>query len=326
MCPSSSAARLWPHGPVTRSEIRRRLRSRRPRDHTPLFCPAPPGAAASRRSTADTLQHPGDYVYQVLPAVEPAALLPAQIRMHSSPTPVPRCVRRPTAGFSFFLRRGRAATLARRGRCWRRTLSLFRITSELPDLFLEHVFRQPAPGLFPQRLSRPGLHARGSCRLGHPRQPLSGWLGARCLAAVVPGLTPLMAGQIAGGRRAWLGTATRPRLRVMPTPPAPHHGGKYADSPFVSTLRLLLTKSVGVVKELLRRHAVPAALLALALRGSRAGLSARAPSLRRATGPGGHPQVEMTLFLSNVFDRIRGVARAACLNRIQPRPIATARS
>ena len=119
---------------------------------------------------------------------------------------------------------------------------------------------------------------------------------------IIPGLTPFLAQGLAGGPRLAAPVAAAPAIRAMPTRQLHITAGNAPQVPIVSALRMILTKSAGVVKSP-AEAVLPAALLALA-----AVVAAPDHPLTRNVSlvywKGGEEAVERVLFAPGAFDRI----------------------
>jgi hypothetical protein len=180
-----------------------------------------------------------------------------------------------------------------------RVRDLCRLTSEHPDAYLDAAFATLLIGL-----DKPAARAMIDRELAAWSIPgsrfLDGWVDVP--AMVFPGLAPLLAQTLpmAGPVEPAANPATA--IRAMPTRQLHITAGNAPQIPLVSALRLVLTKSAGVIKCPLE-VTLPGALMALAA-------VAAAPDhpltrhLSVVYWQGGDESVETALFTPGAFDRI----------------------
>ena len=180
----------------------------------------------------------------------------------------------------------------------RRSLQVSRRTSTLPDAYLDADFATLAFGLDPAAAL--AMIDNELAVWGIPgRRFLDGWVDLP--AAVIPGLTPFLAAGLASGRPPHRDGSPL-ALRAMPTRQLHITAGNAPQVPIVSALRLILTKSVGVVKSP-AEATLPASLLALAA----AAALPDHPLTRHLSlvyWKGGDETVESVLLAPGAFDRV----------------------
>lgn len=175
---------------------------------------------------------------------------------------------------------------------------LSRLTSMHPDIFLDIAFEtltvgldtQSAKDMIENELSLWGIS--GSALL-------EGWVEVP--STVIPGIAPLIAHSLRGARHP-RDESTRTLIRAMPTRQLHITAGNAPQIPLISALRLILTKSAGVIKSPFEAI-MPGALLALA-----ATVAAEDHPLTRHLSlvywAGGDEKIENRLFMPVAFDRI----------------------
>ena len=129
---------------------------------------------------------------------------------------------------------------------------------------------------------------------------LDGWVEVP--GQVIPGLVPLLAQGLPGGEKAAAHPQAKTLIRAMPTRQLHITAGNAPQVPLISALRLILTKSAGVVKFPFEAT-LPGALLSLAA-------YAAAPdhpltqNLSAVYWQGGDESVENILLMPGAFDRV----------------------
>ncbi len=240
-----------------------------------------------------TLRYTGEYQYQVLPRVDPAAL----VEMDFS-----RLVNGPYAlqveDVLEYLRQV-AGQLQKHWAVVERVRELCARTSQHPRAFLDGAFFTLAAGLDPeagrqmidQELAAWGLPGR---------RFLEGWVEAP--GQVTPGLAPFLAQALPGYAAASAQPPVKPTMRAMPTRQLHITAGNAPQVPLISALRLLLTKSAGVIKFPFEAT-LPGALFALA---AYAALPDHplTQNLSAVYWPGGDEGVESVLLAPGAFDRV----------------------
>src|SRR5258706_33664 len=141
-----------------------------------------------------------------------------------------------------------------------RARELSRRTSLHPDAYLDGAFATLQFGLDPQA-ARAMLDNELSLWSLPGSRFLDGWVEVR--AEVIPGLAPLLAQGLPDGGGSTLRAGPRPAIRALPTRQLHITAGNAPAIPLVSALRLVLTKSAGVIKGPFE-VTLPGALLALA--------------------------------------------------------------
>lgn len=194
--------------------------------------------------------------------------------------------------------RGLAGVLQAEPAMLDRVRDLFRLTSEHADAYLDAAFATLSLGLDVQAAREMIDRELGAWSLPGGRF-LEGWVDVP--AQVLPGLAPLLAQTLPGAGPA-AGPAAVTSLRAMPTRQLHITAGNAPQIPLISALRLVLTKSAGVIKCPLE-VTLPGALMALAA-------VAAAPEhpltqhLSVVYWRGGDESVETALFAPGAFDRI----------------------
>lgn len=256
-----------------------------------------PDAQVLREPVIDrgSMEATGAYVYQVLPALDPAAL-----PEHDIETLVNGLYAIPFSSVLAFLEAVREA-LEKNREVVERVREISRRTFEHPDAYLDAAFASLSLLLDPA-LART-LVDNELAAWGLPGSRfLDGWVDTR--AEVFPGTSSLLAASVFPGQP---GAASVPEnagafLRAMPTRQLHITAGNAPAIPVVSALRAILTKSAAVIKSPYGAT-LPGALLAVAA-------AAAAPdhpitrNLSLVYWPGGDEAVEQTFFAPNRFDRI----------------------
>ncbi|MCX6046889.1 MAG: hypothetical protein NT075_17435 [Chloroflexi bacterium] len=199
-----------------------------------------------------------------------------------------------------------------------RVRELCRQTTELPDLYLDAAFATFAYGfdgasaqvMIDQELavwSKPG------------HEFLDGWVATP--AQVLPSLVALLARDLPGQAQTTQQADEPTYIRAMPTRQLHITAGNAPSIPIVSALRLLLTKSVGVIK-LPAGAILPGALLALML-ASVAPDHPLTQHLSVVYWQGGDESVEQVLFMPNAFDRIVVWGAPGAVTAVQSKALLT---
>ncbi len=241
----------------------------------------------------DTLHHTGEYQYQVMPVVDPHALIEMDFcRLVNGPyalrvDEILDYLRLVTSQ----LQNNWATVNQVRRLCAR--------TSHHPQPFLDGAFLTLLAGLDPvagrcmidQELAAWGLP--GSCFL-------EGW--QEVPGQVIPGLAASLAKTLPGYTTAYSQSSTRTMIRAMPTRQLHITAGNAPQVPLISALRLLLTKSAGVIKFPFEAT-LPGALFALAACTA----APEHPLTKNLSGvywQGGDETIENILLMPGAFDRI----------------------
>lgn len=277
------------------------------------FASQPPEVQHLATAQAQLLRFPGPAGasprYVVLPRVEPEALVEADFdALAAGPYALS------TAQALDFLRRAGERLQAAPARLspaarWHQH------TSGQPEAFVQAAFAGLALG-FDEALGG-ALVDRELGAWGLPgREFLDGWVALP--AGPLPSLQATLAAALAQEGEAVLLHAERPaRLKAMPTRQLHVTAGSSPEVPWVSALRLLLTRSVGVVK-LPREALFSGALLALALAEAEPGH----PLTRHLSivyWPGGERAVEDPLLRPGAFDRVVVWGAPAAVASVQAR-------
>ena len=258
-------------------------------------CVKLPNAQLLRERIIDrpTMSYTGEYLYQVLPPVDPLELIERDMD---------RLVRGPyalTMEEVLAYLRGISDALAENWELVERVLALCRATSEHPDVYLDGAFAGLGAGLDPD--SARCMIDNELAVWGIPGSKfLDGWVEVP--SAIVPGLAPALAQALPGGQEALPLLAGPTAIRAMPTRQLHITAGNAPQVPIISALRLILTKSAGVIK-LPYGSTLPGALLALAA----VAVAADHPLTRNISlvyWQGGDAAIENVLFAPAAFDRI----------------------
>jgi len=239
-----------------------------------------------------SLQYTGKHRYQVLPSVDPIELIETDLDSLAHGLYALK-----VEEVLEFLQAVRQ-TLQENSTTIERTRELTRRTSEHPDLFLDGSFSFLL-GAFDTEAARCIIDNELALWQIPGSRFLDGWVNVP--AKVFAGLTPILAGMLAGGYpdRSDPGSAN---IRAMPTRQLHITAGNAPEVPWASALRLILSKSAGVIK--LPQEAT--------LSGALLGLSALAaqpdhPLTRNLSivyWHGGDDSIENSLFNPGAFDRI----------------------
>jgi hypothetical protein len=240
-----------------------------------------------------TMQYTGEYIYQVLPAIQPFDLIDTDFDglVHG---PYTLSVEEVLQFLQSIL-----SALGENGGTLERVRELSRCTSEHPDVYLDCAFAALQAGLDPQA-ARTMIDNELSAWTIPGSQFLDGWVEVP--GSLIPGVTPLLSRMLSGSQSGDEQAPARTCLRAMPTRQLHITAGNAAEVPWVSALRLILTKSAGVVK-LPYGSTLSGGLLALAV-------AAAAPEhpltqhLSIVYWQGGDGSVEDLLLAPGAFDRI----------------------
>ena len=254
-----------------------------------------PGAQVIRQRVIDrrTLRYTADYAYQVLPLIRPQDLIETDIDK------LARGLYALSVAEILQYLEAVSQVLEKNAAVIDRVRELCRRTSELPDLYLDGDFATLAGGL---SLGRAESLIDNELSIWHipGRQFLEGWVEVP--SEVIPGLVPLMALGLPGDSPAPLPPGAKSSIRAMPTRQLHISAGNVPEIPIVSAVRMVLTKSAGVVK-CPAEATLPGAMLGLAA-------VAAAPdhpitqNLSIVYWPGGDESIENELFMPGAFDRI----------------------
>ena len=254
-----------------------------------------PGAQLLRQPVIDpdTLRYTGEYQIQVLPALDPLGLIELDFeRLQRGPYALSVAeIMDYLAQVSAGLQAG-WATLDR-------VRQLSALTSLHPQPYLDGAFAallvgldtQAAREMIDRELGAWGM--AGSCFL-------DGWVEVP--GQVMPGLVPLLALGLPGGEQAAAQPQAKTLIRAMPTRQLHITAGNAPQVPLISALRLILTKSAGVIK-FPYEATLPGALLSLSA-------YAAAPdhpltqNLSAVYWQGGDESIENILLAPGAFDRV----------------------
>ena len=254
-----------------------------------------PGVQLLRQPIIDpgTLRYTGEYQYQVLPALDPLELIEMDFeRLQRGPYALTVAeVLDYLAQVSAALQAGWATV--------ERVRSLSARTSLHPQPYLDGAFAALLVGLDPG--SAKEMIDRELAVWGQPGSRfLDGWVEVP--GQVIPGLVPFLAQGLPGGETAAAQPQAKTMIRAMPTRQLHITAGNAPQVPLISALRLILTKSAGVVKFPFEAT-LPGALLSLAA-------YATAPdhpltqNLSAVYWQGGDESVENILLMPGAFDRV----------------------
>lgn len=257
-----------------------------------------------------TMRAAGDYVYQVLPAIHPLDLIETDFEDLAS-GPFALSVKDILDYLEAIaaLLRSEAATVDR-------VRDLCRLTSEHPDAYLDAAFATLALGLDTRDARAMIERELGAWGLPGSRF-LEGWVDVS--ADLYPGLAPLLAQNLPAAQLPNMAGAAQ--VRAMPTRQLHITAGNAPQIPLVSALRMVLTKSAGVIKCPLE-VTLPGALLALATVAA----ASDHPLTRHLSlvyWHGGDENVETALFAPGAFDRIVVWGAPDAVTSVQSRALFT---
>ncbi len=241
----------------------------------------------------DSMRATPDFIYHVLPALQPLDLIETDFdELARGPYAL-------TVEAVLDYLESIAAALQANPDLVDRVRDLCRLTSEHPDAYLNAAF-----ATLPIGLDKPAARAMIDRELAAWSQAgsqfLDGWVEVP--GTVFPGLTPLLAQTLPLAPAAEPAPNRATAIRAMPTRQLHITAGNAPQIPLISALRLVLTKSAGVIKCPLE-VTLPGALLALA-----AVTAAPDHPLTRHLSVvywhGGDEAVETALFTPGAFDRI----------------------
>jgi len=254
-----------------------------------------PGAQIIRQPVIERadMRATSDFIYHVLPLVPPFELIESDFEA---------LVRGPyalTVEAVLDYLRCVADALQASPAMLDRVRDLCRLTSEHADAYLDAAFATLPLGLDLQAAREMIDRELGAWSLPGSRF-LEGWVDVP--SQVFPGLAPLLAQGLPGAGQAAPEPPPVTSLRAMPTRQLHITAGNAPQIPLISALRLVLTKSAGVIKCPLE-VTLPGALVALAA-------VAAAPDhpltrhLSVVYWHGGDESMETVLFAPGAFDRI----------------------
>ena len=241
----------------------------------------------------NTLHFTGEYQYQVMPAVDAAAL----VEMDYS-----RLVNGPYAlqveDILEYLRQ-LTGQLQKNWAVVERVRDLCARTSQHPRPILDGAFLALAAGLDPEAGRQMIDQELAAWGLPGSRF-LEDWVEAP--GQVIPGLAPFLAQALPGYAAASAHPPVKPRMRAMPTRQLHITAGNAPQVPLISALRLLLTKSAGVIKFPFEAT-LPGALFALAVYAALPD-HPLTQNLSAVYWQGGDESVESILLAPGTFDRV----------------------
>ncbi|MBN1429556.1 MAG: hypothetical protein JXB07_14375 [Anaerolineae bacterium] len=238
-----------------------------------------------------TMQRTSEYQYQVLPRVNPLELIETDIdKLANGPyTITVKAVLDLLKAVSDVLQNNEVTT--------KRIRDLTRHTSDHPDLYIDGAFASLMYGLNVDA-ARSIIDNELAIWQIPGRHFLEGWVEVP--TEVMPGLTSFLAQMLPG--ISLHESATPAFIRAMPTRQLHITSGNAPEVPWISALRLILSKSVGAIK-LPFGATLSGAMLAVAA-------MAAAPNhpliqnLSIVYWPGGDEDIESVLCAPGMFDRI----------------------
>jgi hypothetical protein len=254
-----------------------------------------PHAQLLREQVIDpaTLRYTGEYQYQVLPALDPVELIELDFeRLQRGPYALS------VAEVLDYLEQI-SARLQANWATLERVRGLCAHTSQHPQPYLDGAFAALLAGLDTQAARE--MIDQELAAWGMPGSRfLDGWVEVP--GQVIPGLVPLLAQGLPGGAVAAAQSTAKTLIRAMPTRQLHITAGNAPQVPLISALRLILTKSAGVIKFPFEAT-LPGALLSLAA-------YAAAPdhpltqNLSAVYWQGGDESLENILLMPGAFDRV----------------------
>lgn len=240
-----------------------------------------------------TMRYTSQYLYQVMPPINPLDLVE---------TDIDKLVRGPYAlaveDVVEFVRLMRDELQQNRVTV-DRVRQLCGRTMEHPDIYLDGAFAAVQSGFDEQAARRMIDNELAIWGITGSRF-LDGWVEVPSVE--IPGLVPIFARSLADNRMTAGRCAAPTRIRAMPTRQLHITAGNAPEVPMVSALRLVLSKSAGVIK-LPFGSTLPGAMLALSA-------IAAAPehpltqNLSIVYWQGGDESIESILFAPGAFDRV----------------------
>ena len=240
-----------------------------------------------------TMQYTSEYLYQVLPPVDPFELIE---------TDFDGLLRGPynlSVQHILEFLQSVAGALQENGTVLERVRELSRCTAEHPDIYLDSAFASLQAGFDPQA-ARCMIDNELAIWTVPGSKFLEGWVEVP--SALIPGVVPLLAQMLPGSEGFAPRGSGLTSIRAMPTRQLHITAGNAPEVPWVSALRLILTKSVGVVK-MPYGSTLPGALLALAA-ATAAPEHPLVQHLSIVYWQGRDESVENILFAPGAFDRI----------------------
>ena len=259
-----------------------------------------------------TMRYTSEYVYQVLPAVNPVELVE---------TDIDKLVRGPYAltveDILHYLQMI-SDTLRENWATVDRVRQLCRRTTQHPDIYLDGAFAGLQYGLDLQ-VARCMIDNELAIWNVPGSRFLDGWIDVP--SDILPGLASMLAETLSSTDTALPQLSARTSIRAMPTRQLHITAGNAPEIPLISALRVILTKSAGVIKSP-HEATLPGALLALAA----ARVAPDHPltqNLSLVYWQGGDESVENVLFMPGVFDRIVVWGAPDAVTSVQTRAVFT---
>lgn len=252
-----------------------------------------PDAQLLRERVIDrhTMQVTSDYAYQILPSFDPLSLVENDFD---------KLVRGPyalTVDEILAYLQTVARALQDNWALVEQVRELCRRTTEHPDAYLDLAFLGLVVGLDVDAARRMIDNELSAWQMPGSRF-LDGWVAVS--SEIIPGLVPFLANTLPNARVPQSDGKTL--IRAMPTRQLHITAGNAPQIPIVSALRVVLTKSAGVIK-LPHEVTLPGALVALAAATAAPG-HPLTQNLSVVYWQGGDTNVENVLFMPGAFDRI----------------------
>jgi len=259
-----------------------------------------------------TMQYTPEHLYQVMPPLNPLDLVE---------TDTGKLVRGPyalTVEDIVDFTRAIGDGLQQNWTTVERVRQLCGRTMEHPEIYLDGAFAALRSSFDPQT-ARSMIDRELAIWNIPGSQFLDGWVEVP--ADVLPGLVPVLAHSLLDGGRATGAPASPTCIRAMPTRQLHITAGNAPEVPMVSALRLILSKSVGVIK-MPFGSTLPGAMLAL----SPVAALPKHPltqNLSIVYWQGGDESIENALFAPGAFDRIVVWGAPGAVTSVQSRALFT---
>jgi hypothetical protein len=254
-----------------------------------------PNAQILREIVIDrnTMKPTSEYIYQLLPIIDPYELIETNIdKLTKGPYSL-------TLGDILSYLELISDQLSQNQETVKRVQEISRKTSEHPDIFLDGAFTAMLAGLDPHPVQDMIDHELSIWGISG-RQFLDGWV--EIPSDIIPGLVQLLAQAGLSGGAIVPASSLKTKIRAMPTRQLHITAGNAPQIPLISALRIVMTKSAGVIKSPYGAT-LPGALFSLA-----AHLAAPdhplTQNLSMVYWQGGDESVELSLFAPGAFDRI----------------------
>ena len=273
-----------------------------------------PNAQLLREPVIDrgTMKYSSSYLYQVLPPVNPTELVE---------TDFDNLVRGPyalTVEDVLQYLRVISDVLQENWATVDRVRQLCSRTTEHPDVYLDGAFASLQSGLDPQA-ARCMIDNELSIWQIPGSKFLDEWV--KVPADVIPGLVPLLVQSLPGRDSATLRPPGKTCIRAMPTRQLHITAGNAPQVPMISALRLILTKSAGVIKSPYGAT-LPGALLSLAAITA-APDHPLTQNISVVYWQGGDESIENVFFGPGAFDRIVVWGAPEAVTSVQSRAVFT---